>query len=443
MTLKTASILLAFAAVCAAGCDKNSPSQASTGASNLGASAAKNAEAVKVEFYVMSQCPYGVQVMNGVAESLAALGPDVDFHFDFIGSKGADGALSSMHGPKEVTGDIAQLCAHKQSPANVMKLITCQNKTVANVDTNWEPCAKEAGIDVEPLRACINGDEGKTLLSESFARSAARGATGSPTIYVAGKPYQGRRGSKDFLRGFCAAHVGAVPAACASLPEQPKVNVTVISDKRCTDCNAERLIAMLNNQIGKAVIASLDYTDAAGRKLYDEVSPKGDALLPLVLFDDSLKADTEAMAGLGRYLRPMGSMTTLNVGAAYQPVCQNEGGCKLEACKNTLACRKEQPNRLDVFVMSQCPYGVQALNAMKEVLANFDGAIDFNVNYIGSGNAKDGFSVAAWARRSRRRSARTVRRQEVRPEGQVHELRALPQRRHLLERVAKVRGQRH
>ena len=65
-----------------------------------------NAGAVKAEFYVMSQCPYGVQAVNGVKDAIDKLGADVDFQIDFIGNATPDGNMSSMHGPTEVTGDI-------------------------------------------------------------------------------------------------------------------------------------------------------------------------------------------------------------------------------------------------------------------------------------------------------------------------------------------------
>ena len=280
LKLVTLALTVSSLAMLASACDKSS--KEGSGATSAAAPVAKNADAVKVEFYVMSQCPYGVQVMNGVKESLDALGPDADFHFDFIGQKSPTGELTSMHGPNEVTGDIVQLSAAKQAPAAAMNMIFCQNKAPKDVATNWEACAKEAGIADEPLKTCLTGEEGKTLLTESFARSTAKGASGSPTIYVAGKPYQGRRSPKDFLRNFCSAHTGPVPAACAKLPEQPQVNATLLSDKRCTDCNADRYVGMLDNQVGKVSITRLDYGDEAGRKLYDEVSPAGDAQLPMI-----------------------------------------------------------------------------------------------------------------------------------------------------------------
>jgi len=108
----------------------------------------KSQDAVKLEFFVMSQCPYGVQVVNAVKDVVDKLGPDLDFTMDFIGTKGANGELSSMHGPNEVTGDIVQLCAAKAAPANYLAMAVCQNKTVQEVATNWEQCAKEAQLPV-------------------------------------------------------------------------------------------------------------------------------------------------------------------------------------------------------------------------------------------------------------------------------------------------------
>src|SRR4051812_8471458 len=64
----------------------------------------------KLEFFIMSKCPYGVQVEKAIAPVLDKLGGNVDFHISYIGQKQND-QLTSMHGPTEVAGDIAQLCA--------------------------------------------------------------------------------------------------------------------------------------------------------------------------------------------------------------------------------------------------------------------------------------------------------------------------------------------
>lgn len=395
-TLVGTAILLA-----AMGCkDKSStPSAAEVAPDAKKAVAAQPAiepskTAVKVEFFVMSQCPYGVRVVDAVTPVLKKLGSEADFHLEFIGSKKADGTLESMHGPKEVTGDKAQLCAAEISRANYLDFVACQNKDYRNVATNWESCAKKSNIDVQKLTTCIEGAQGNELLAASFDRARAKGARGSPTMYIGNKLYSGQRTANAFLRAICNAHsdAKAVPA-CAELPEQKPVNVTIVSDKRCGDeCqrNAARAKGQLSNIIGKPVFTEVDYADEAGKALYDKVAGKR---LPLVVVDQSIDGDPEAIQALRRGLQPTKdpAYRMINFGSTWDPICMNEGGCQIEQCKHTMACRPETPGKLELFVMSQCPYGVKALDAMAEVLKNFDNKLDFEVHFIASGTAKGGF----------------------------------------------------
>lgn len=378
--------VIACATVCSVACGVS-------GSDAKQAAARKSADAVKVEFFVMSQCPFGVQVVNGVKEAVDRLGTEVDFRLEFIGNKGVNGELASMHGADEVTGDMAQVCAAKHAPARFLDMVVCQNKNIRDVASNWEECAKGAGLPMEPIRACIQGKEGKELLAASFDRASARGARASPTMFINGKPYAGRRGSKDFIRAICAEHRSATkPAACQGVGELPKVNVTIIRDKRCADCNVDRIVNTVKNQLGAPQIKFVEYTEEEGRTFVEGLGV-ADPMLPMVLFDDSLQADSEAMNSMGRNLRPLGRYLALNVTASWNPVCANPGGCEQESCKNTLSCRKERPNTLELFVMSQCPFGVKALNSMEEVLRNFSNNIGFEVNYIASGSAASGFTA--------------------------------------------------
>jgi hypothetical protein len=94
-------------------------------------------------------------------------------------------------------------------------------------------------------------------------------------------------------------------------------------------------------------------------------------------------------------VKPVGQYKVM-AGGNWNPACADDGGCQLEECKNTMACRPEEPNKLEVFVMSQCPCGVKGLDAMKEVLENFkknDAKIDFEIHFIGDGDAKTGLKA--------------------------------------------------
>jgi len=349
--------------------------------------------AVKVELFVMAKCPYGVQAENAFKDVVEKFGGDVDFKVEYIGNQGPDGAFNSLHGPTEVAGDLYQVCAQKYS-AKWFDTILCQNKSVQQVDTNWEACGQEAGIPADAIgkvTACAQGQEGKDLLAASFKRATDKGVRGSPTIYIGGQEYQGGRKASDFMKGICQAYTGAKPAICNDIPEAPKVNVTLLGDKRCAECDTKRLEGTLHQRVGNPIITSVDYSDPAGKKLFDTVKP---AKLPAVVFDSTLDADKDAAAAFGQSARVVGDYKVVAAGD-WNPVCADSGGCDLAECKATMACRPEIEKKLDVFVMSHCPYGVKGLDAMQEVVENFKKNkvnVDFQVHYIGNDDPNKGLS---------------------------------------------------
>ncbi|HLD42575.1 MAG TPA: hypothetical protein VJB08_01150 [Candidatus Nanoarchaeia archaeon] len=171
--------------------------------------------AVPVEFYVMSQCPYGIQVENAIAPALGLLGDAVDFRVDYI-ADGSGGRFTSLHGQPEVEGDKIQLCVQEHFPQEFMDFVTCQNQQPANLGGTVESCSRAAGIDSQNVLACASGEEGNMLLEQSIAASRNAGATGSPTMFVNNKPYRGERSSQAFLAAICN-ELAVKPAACNSI----------------------------------------------------------------------------------------------------------------------------------------------------------------------------------------------------------------------------------
>ncbi len=354
----------------------------------------------KLEFFVMSQCPYGVQVMNAVAPVLDQLGQNVEFSVNYIGQQQGD-TFTSLHGEGEVQGDIVQLCAAKQAPTKYMQMITCQNKNPHEVNSNWQACAKEAGIDVGALTTCFKGDEGKKLLANSFALAKSRGAEGSPTMFLDGQAYQGGRKSRDFLKAICNTYgAGPQPASCKNIPVAPKVVTTFFSDSRCAECNIDKLAGRLKSDVAGAEIKMVDYMSPEGKKLYDDIKAKDPSFrfLPVILLDKALKSDTEGMQAIQRYVKPLGEDFMLALNGQFDPtaeICDNnnvdddgngKADCSDDACKGALNCRAEKVKTLDAFVMSHCPYGAKAMTAMKEVMGAFGKDMSFNVHFIGDPN---------------------------------------------------------
>ncbi len=351
----------------------------------------------ELEFYIMSQCPYGVQVVNAIGPVVEQLGPNMNLKINYIGNKTPDGNFSSMHGENEVKGDMIQLCAMKHFPNNYIKFMLCQNKNFREVATNWESCAKENGLNPSKLKACFEGKEGKDLLAKSFEEANKKNARGSPTMFLNGKPYNGGRKSSQFLKAICETYQGKKPDGCSNLPVAPKVDAIFFSDKRCPECNIDRLEGRIKSDVEGLTVKKVDYMTDEGKALYKEVTNLSPDMknLPIILFTKSIDADKDGKSALERWLRPVGDKYyALAIGGSFDPtaeICDNkiddDGNGKIDCddngCKSKLVCRKEAPKTLDVFVMSQCPYGAKALVAMKEVLDNFKNDIKFNIHYIG------------------------------------------------------------
>ena len=355
------------------------------------------AGAAKLDMFVMSQCPYGVQVENAVAPVKKQLGDRLEVSIHYIG-KGDKSNLQSMHGPAEVKGDILQLCVNKLAPAKSLDFIACQNKNPRAVD-NWKDCAKEIGVDQGKLSACAEHDEGKTLLAASFEEAKKRGATGSPTIFLNGKPYEGGRKSRDFLRAACDTFSADKPEACNNIPEPPVVNAIFLSDARCAKCDIKALEPRLKSTLGGLRVKHVDYMSDEGKTLYAELhkAQPDFKYLPTVLLDKAVEKDEEGYPELKRFLRPIGEWQEVRLGGQFDPtaeICDNgidDNGdgkvdCDDEQCRQVMACRPVRPKTLELFVMSQCPYGAKALIAANDVAQHFGKDITLEVHFIGSGS---------------------------------------------------------
>ena len=158
----------------------------------------------KVQLFVMSQCPYGVQAEQPMGDVLKLLKDKIDFELHFIATANSDGTFTSLHGEPEVNGDLMQVCAMNQNPNNYFDFVLCLDKDPQNMDKNLEQCANSNGLDANKLKVCWQGDEGKQLLTENIKASEENSVSGSPTILINGVNYQGQRTAEAFKQGICS-----------------------------------------------------------------------------------------------------------------------------------------------------------------------------------------------------------------------------------------------
>jgi glutaredoxin len=395
MKLTVLSLALVFALGCGEknAVDGEKKPAAATAAGETG-------EKVGLDFHIMSKCPFGVKVLQGVTPVLEKMGNRVDFKVHYIG-KETDGELTSMHGEPEVKGNIQQLCAKEVSDAETwLAFMKCQNENWRKIPEGWEECAKTTKIDVAKFKACYEGDLGKKLLGNSFKISTDKKATGSPTIFLNGEPYRGGRSEASFGRALCGAMKDPKATYCKEIPEPVKVKVTVVGDERCTGrgCDAKRFLAFVSHTFEGAEITELDYSDkdGKGKELF---AKSGQQFLPIAVFGAEVEKEEAGYNRLKRRLAKMEGSEDLvyPLGRTWDPaaeVCDDgvdntENGkvdCDDESCQGKKVCRQETKNKIDVFVMSQCPYGVKTVDAMKDVIDAFGNdqkLMDFQIEFIG------------------------------------------------------------
>ncbi|MBN2052139.1 DsbA family protein [Candidatus Woesearchaeota archaeon] len=368
-------------------------------------------EKVKVEFYVMSQCPYGTQVENAIAPVLKSMGDAVDFHLDFIVSETSPGTFQSLHGAKEVTGNIVQLCAMKYYPTNYkyIDFILCQNKDATNVDTNWVSCAQQNGMDVNKLKTCLEGEEGKTLLRESMQRATARNARGSPTMYIADSAYQGQRDSTSFQRAICQL---STSPACAEIPkcttnadcteqegkegycinpgmknaaceyrEPVPVNYIILTSAKCgSACDTTNIVTALQQLFLGAKPSIVDVDSSEGKALVQKYNIE---VVPAFLFETEITQTNtwQARTDLQSVFELKDDKYKIlddAAGASYF-VSEEKRKAYYDSIGVVLGDNKPQ---IDFFVMSYCPYGNQAEEGIEPAYQLLKDKAIFNPRYV-------------------------------------------------------------
>jgi predicted DsbA family dithiol-disulfide isomerase len=300
------------------------------------------------------------------------------------------GKFSSLHGQGEVDENIRQLCAMKYYPKKYMDYIVCRNKNIR--DTNWQSCATQAGLDANVIKSCFDGGEGATLHSASIQKSEAVGAQGSPTIYINNQPYQGGRDSTAFQRAICA-NLKSHPE-CASLPacgqdsdcrgevgkvgrcqnpntqeakcvysEDVKFEIIVLNDVKCgTACDTTQISQVLKQMFTGATQRSVDVSTDEGKKL---VSDLGITVVPAYIFETKVTTSYtwETNTRIQGAFERKGNYYKLSDDATGASWFVSEEARKKYQDAIGLTPGDNRP-QIDFFVMSYCPYGNQAEEAI-------------------------------------------------------------------------------
>ncbi len=170
----------------------------------------------KVELYVWSYCPYGVQAQGPMAEVASLLEADVDFEVLTY----YDG-----HGAYETKQNMIQACIQKLNPGNywdyASKFVTDiypKCSTNRTEECNMEESLtlmKSLNIDTNKILDCVES-EGTAMLADYSARAQQSGVTGSPTVMINGVKANVGRTSEAYKTAICSAF-NTAPEECETV----------------------------------------------------------------------------------------------------------------------------------------------------------------------------------------------------------------------------------
>lgn len=137
----------------------------------------------KLEAFVMSKCPYGLQmqrVLNEAVKNIPSLVGNIKV--TYMGAV-TNGKITSMHGDAEAQENLRQICIREEQPDKYWKYIDCYIKK-----GETDSCLVSSGINSSNLSACMSdSSRGLTYAQSDFDAEAAYGVTGSPTLILNGQ----------------------------------------------------------------------------------------------------------------------------------------------------------------------------------------------------------------------------------------------------------------
>ena len=260
--------------------------------------------------------------------------------------------------------------------------------------------AKDLGLDTSKFNTCLDTGAKTAKVAADFAEGQSKGVTGTPAFFINGQSLVGAQPYESFLPIICKS----IPdhTACVNAPKPVSFKMYVIEDKRCVDCDSSRIIQVINQFFPGVEVVQLDYTSSKGKELYDKA---GVVYMPTYVMESQVKDDPsfskieKAMVNKNGYyvIQPQA------VGASFDPnaeICTNKIDdnadgiidCADSKCSQSLECREELKKNIQVFIMSDCPYGKKAVEALYEAKKNFGSEMSFDIHYIASDNSDGTFN---------------------------------------------------
>lgn len=171
-----------------------------------------------VELFVMSYCPFGLQMEKAYLPAWNLLKDKADISVKFVSY--------AMHGKKEVDENTRQYCIGKEQPTKLISYLQC---FVGKDDAAG--CLKQAGVSESKVNSCMGAADKQFGITAKFDDQASwlsgrypiypihadlnekYGVQGSPTLVINGVEAQVGRTPEAVKQAICAGFEN-VPSEC-------------------------------------------------------------------------------------------------------------------------------------------------------------------------------------------------------------------------------------
>jgi hypothetical protein len=172
-----------------------------------------------VKLFVMSYCPYGLQMEKALLPVWQLLKEKADIGIYFVDY--------IMHGKKEMEENLRQYCIQKEDKEKYLAYLGCFVK-----NGNSESCLKEAGVDQDKLNSCQQVTDKEFKISESFTETGyppfnthkdlneKYGVGGSPTLVINDTVLNVERSPEKVKEAICNAFLNPPNECKQKLPEE-------------------------------------------------------------------------------------------------------------------------------------------------------------------------------------------------------------------------------
>jgi thioredoxin-related protein len=140
----------------------------------------KKSDKPSLAAYVVSRCPYGLQMQRAIADAVKTI-PSLAQYVKvlYIGSVSGN-TITSMHGDAEAKENLRQICIREEQVDKYWPYVSCQMKS-----GDVSGCQSSSGVDSNKLDSCISdANRGVAYAKKDFDLAGKYNIQGSPTLVM-------------------------------------------------------------------------------------------------------------------------------------------------------------------------------------------------------------------------------------------------------------------